>query len=50
MKNTEKNVNILNLMSFVALVIVAILVVVNQLLPVVGIETTGPFFHALETN
>lgn len=49
MKNTEKNVNILNLMSFVALVIVAILVVVNQLLPVVGIETTGPFFNVLAT-
>ena len=49
MKNTERNVNILNLMSFVALIIVAILVIVNQLLPVVGIETTGPFFHVLET-
>lgn len=49
MKRTEKNVNVLNLMSFVALVIVAVLVVVNKLLPVVGVNTTGPFFHALET-
>ncbi len=49
MKNTEKNVNILHLMSFVALVIVAILVVVNKLLPIVGVNTSGPFFYALET-
>lgn len=49
MKNTEKNVNILNLMAFVALIIVAVLIVVNKLLPVIGIETKGPFFNALET-
>ena len=49
MKNTEKNVNILNLMAFVALIIVAVLIVVNKLLPIIGIETKGAFFNALET-
>ena len=49
MKNTEKNVNLLNLMAFVALIIVAVLIVVNKFLPIVGIETKGAFFNVLET-
>ena len=49
MKNTSKNENTLNLMAFVALVIVAVLIVVNKLLPIIGIETKGLFFNALET-
>ena len=49
MKKTEKNINLLNLLSFVSLIIVAVLIVVNNLLPIIGIETKGPFFNVLRT-
>ena len=49
MKKTEKNINVLNLLSFVSLIIVAVLIVVNNLLPIIGIETKGAFFNVLRT-
>lgn len=44
---TDKN--LLNLLSFFALVIVAILIFVNKLLPMVGINASGPLFGILST-
>ena len=43
------NKNILDLLSFFALVIVAILIVVNNLLPIVGVEIKGVVFSVLNT-
>ena len=47
MKKTNKNV--INLLAFSALIIVAVLIVVNNLLPIIGVEMTGPFFRLLST-
>ena len=41
--------NLLNCLSFFALVIVAILIVVNNLLPLIGIEIKGMLFSILNT-
>ena len=41
--------NLLNCLSFFALVIVAVLIVVNNLLPLVGIEIKGMLFSILNT-
>lgn len=45
----SKNKNLLNLLSFVALLIVAVLIVVNNLLPIVGVTLTGTLFSVLGT-
>ena len=47
MKKTNKNV--INLLAFSALIIVAVLVVVNNLLPIVGVNVSGPLFKLLAT-
>lgn len=46
-KNSNKN--ILNLFSFSALIIVAILVVINNLLPIIGVEIKGSLMGVLST-
>ncbi len=45
----NSNKNILNLFSFIALIIVAVLIVINNLLPIVGVNITGAFFSILNT-
>lgn len=47
MKKEDRN--ILNLLAFSALIIVALLIVVNNLLPIIGIDIGGPFFKLLST-
>ena len=45
----KSNKNILNLFCFIALIIIAILILINNLLPLVGVNVSGPFFSALNT-
>lgn len=47
MKKTDNN--LLNLLAFISLVILAVLIVVNNFLPIIGINTTGVFFTILKT-
>ena len=47
MKNSNKN--ILNTLSYLALIIVALLLLVNNILPAIGIDVSGPFFNVLGT-
>ena len=50
MKNSNKNV--FNLMSYVALIIIALLIVVDNFLPIIGVQFTGAigtFMNILET-
>ncbi len=47
MKSSNKN--ILNLLAFCALIIVALLMLIDNLLPLVGIEVKGAFFNILRT-
>ncbi len=47
MKSSNKN--ILNLLAYCALIIVALLMFVDNLLPLVGIEVKGVFFNILRT-
>ncbi len=51
MKNSNKtgNKNILNLLSFFALAIVAVLIIINNLFPMVGIVIEGSFKNILST-
>lgn len=43
------NKNILNLLSFFALIIVAVLIVINNLLPAIGVNVSGRLFSILGT-
>lgn len=45
----SENKNIFNLFSFIVLVIAAVLIFVNKLLPVIGINAGGPLFAILDT-
>ena len=45
----KSDTKILNLLAFFALIIVAILIVVNNLLPIIGIEIKGALFNLLNT-
>ena len=47
MKSTNKN--ILNTLSYVALVLLAVLLFVSKLLPVVGVTIEGTFINILDT-
>ena len=47
MKNSNKN--LLETLSYVALIIIALLVFVHRLLPVVGVSVNGPLFNVLDT-
>ena len=47
MKNSNKN--LLNLLAFVALVIIATLLFVQHLLPIIGVTIGGPLFGVLST-
>ncbi len=47
--DNNSNKSVLNLLSYAILMIVALLIVVNNFLPIVGIDTTGTFFVVLET-
>ena len=47
MKKTDSK--ILNFLAFFSLAIVAILIVVNNLLPLIGIEIRGALFNLLNT-
>ncbi len=47
MKNSNKD--LLNTLSYIALIIVAFLLVIRNLLPIVGINLSGPIFSILET-
>ena len=46
MKNTK---NTLNVLSYVALVIIALLLVISRFLPIVGINISGPIVSLLST-
>ena len=46
MKNTK---NTLNVLSYVALVIIALLLVISRFLPIVGITISGPIVNLLST-
>ncbi len=41
--------NILSLLSYVALIIVGILIVINTLLPLIGVSVSGPFFNVISS-
>lgn len=45
----SENKNIFNFFSFIVLVIVALLILVNNLLPLIGVEIKGAFFGVLTT-
>ncbi len=47
MKNTNKN--ILSILSYIALIIVALLIVVQNFLPIIHIKITGGFVNLLDT-
>lgn len=44
-----KNKNLLGLISFVALAILAVLIVVDNLLPLIGVTVGGVLFNVLDT-
>ena len=45
----KSNQDLLNTLSYVALVIIALLLVVRNLLPIVGVNIDGPLFSILDT-
>ena len=47
MKNSNKN--LLNILSFVALVIIALLLAIENLLPLIGVELRGTLINVLNT-
>ena len=47
MKSSNKNV--LNTLSYVALIIVALLMLINHVLPLIGLDISGPLVNVLET-
>lgn len=47
MKSSNKNT--LNTLSYVALIIVALLMLINHVLPLVGLDIGGPLVNVLET-
>lgn len=47
MKNTNKN--ILSILSYIALIIVSLLIVVQNFLPIIHIKITGGFVNLLDT-
>lgn len=47
MKSSNKNT--LNTLSYVALIIVALLMLINHVLPLVGLDISGPLVNVLET-
>jgi len=49
MKENSSNVNILNLLSYISLVIVALLIFLTKLLPLVGLEVGGTLINVLDT-
>jgi len=47
MKNSNKN--FINVLSYVALLIIALLLAISNLLPLVGVAVTGPLVNILKT-
>ena len=47
MKSSNKNA--LNTLSYVALIIVALLMLINHVLPLIGLDISGPLVNVLET-
>lgn len=47
MKSSNKNT--LNTLSYVALIIVALLMLINHVLPLIGLDIGGPLVNVLET-
>lgn len=43
-----KNLNLLKIFSFISLIIIATLVLINNVLPLVGIEISGVLFSVLD--
>lgn len=46
---SKSNKSILNLFCFIALIIIAVLVLINNLLPIIGVNISGSFFSLLNT-
>ena len=47
MKNSNKN--FMNVLSYIALLIVALLLAISNLLPLIGVSVVGPLVNALKT-
>ncbi len=45
----KSNKNFLNVLSYVALILIALLLAITNLLPVIGVNISGPLVNALKT-